>query len=165
MPKGVFSAAHGGTGEIGATLTGMEMVGHADLGVMVKSGVQWGLFGGAVEALGSDRHTHLVPQIINLDLLGCFAMTERGHGSDVQNLETTATYDPETDEFIVHSPSPSAQKTYIGNAARHGRMAAVFAQLHTRAAPPTPTTIRPSPTACTASSCPSATKTATRCRA
>ena len=131
MPKGVFSAAHGGTGEIGATLTGMEMVGHADLGVMVKSGVQWGLFGGAVEALGSERHMNLVPQIINLDLLGCFAMTERGHGSDVQNLETTATYDPETDEFIVHSPSPSAQKTYIGNAARHGRMAAVFAQLHT----------------------------------
>ncbi|WP_295626660.1 acyl-CoA dehydrogenase family protein [uncultured Corynebacterium sp.] len=133
MPKGVFSEAHGGTGKIGATLTGMEMVGHADLGVMVKSGVQWGLFGGAVEALGTDRHTDLVPQIINLDLLGCFAMTERGHGSDVQNLETTATYDPETDEFIVHSPTASAQKTYIGNAALHGRMAAVFAQLHTPA--------------------------------
>ncbi len=131
MPKGVFSADHGGTGEIGATLTGMEMVGHADLGVMVKSGVQWGLFGGAVEALGSERHMHLVPQIINLDLLGCFAMTERGHGSDVQNLLTTATYDAETDEFVVHSPSLAAEKTYIGNAARHGRMAAVFAQLHT----------------------------------
>ena len=131
MPKGVFSKAHGGTGELGATLTGMELVGHADLGMMVKSGVQWGLFGGAVEALGSERHMHLVPRIIDLDLLGCFAMTERGHGSDVQNLETTATYDAETDEFVVHSPGLSAEKTYIGNAARHGRMAAVFAQLHT----------------------------------
>lgn len=131
MPKGVFSKAHGGSGELGATLTGMELVGHADLGMMVKSGVQWGLFGGAVEALGSERHMHLVPRIINLDLLGCFAMTERGHGSDVQNLETTATYDAETDEFVVHSPGLSAEKTYIGNAARHGRMAAVFAQLHT----------------------------------
>ena len=131
MPKGVFSKAHGGTGELGAALTGMELVGHADLGMMVKSGVQWGLFGGAVEALGSERHMHLVPRIIDLDLLGCFAMTERGHGSDVQNLETTATYDAETDEFVVHSPGLSAEKTYIGNAARHGRMAAVFAQLHT----------------------------------
>ena len=131
MPKGVFSKAHGGSGELGATLTGMELVGHADLGMMVKSGVQWGLFGGAVEALGSERHMHLVPRIIDLDLLGCFAMTERGHGSDVQNLETTATYDAETDEFVVHSPGLSAEKTYIGNAARHGRMAAVFAQLHT----------------------------------
>lgn len=131
LPKGAFAAAHGGTGEIGATLTGMEMIGHGNLGVMVKSGVQWGLFGGAVEALGTERHMHLVPDIIDLKLLGCFAMTERGHGSDVQNLETTATYDAETDEFVVHSPTPSAEKTYIGNAARHGRMAAVFAQLHT----------------------------------
>lgn len=131
MQRGVFGADHGGTGDIGATLTGMEMVGHADLGVMVKSGVQWGLFGGAVEALGTERHMRLVPDIIDLNLLGCFAMTERGHGSDVQNLETTATYDPDTGEFVVHSPTPSAQKTYIGNAARHGRMAAVFAQLHT----------------------------------
>ncbi|WP_448851818.1 acyl-CoA dehydrogenase family protein [Corynebacterium sp. 335C] len=132
-PAGAFSVAHGGTGETGATLTGMEMIGHADLSVMVKSGVQWGLWGGAVDALGTDPEAHGAPvkDIINLDLLGCFAMTERGHGSDVQNLETTATYDRETGEFVVHSPSPSAQKTYIGNAARHGRMAAVFAQLHT----------------------------------
>lgn len=131
LPAGAFSAAHGGTGETGATLTGMEVLGHADLSLMVKAGVQWGLWGGAVDALGTERHGELVKDIINLDLLGCFAMTERGHGSDVQNLETTATYDRETQEFVVHSPSDSAQKTYIGNAARHGRMAAVFAQLHT----------------------------------
>lgn len=131
MQRGAFGADHGGTGDTGATLTGMEMIGHADLGVMVKSGVQWGLFGGAVEALGTERHMHLVPQIIDLELLGCFAMTERGHGSDVQNLETTITYDKESGEFVVNSPGLSAEKTYIGNAARHGRMAAVFGQLHT----------------------------------
>lgn len=131
LPHGVFSKEHGGSGDIGATLTGMEMVGHADLSTMVKAGVQWGLWGGAVDALGTERHGKYVKQIINLDLLGCFAMTERGHGSDVQNLETTATYDKETQEFIVHSPVESAQKCYIGNAAKHGRMAAVFAQLHT----------------------------------
>jgi acyl-CoA oxidase len=56
-------------------------------------------------------------------------MTETGHGSNVQALGTTATYDEATGEFVVHTPAPQARKDYIGNAARHGRMAAVFAQL------------------------------------
>jgi acyl-CoA oxidase len=52
-----------------------------------------------------------------------------GGGSDVANLETTATYDPTTDEIVVHSPTPGATKDYIGNAAKDGTLAAVFAQL------------------------------------
>ena len=58
-------------------------------------------------------------------------MTETGHGSNVQALRTTATYDPETDEFVVNTPGEAARKDYIGNAARDGRLAAVFAQLVT----------------------------------
>ena len=65
------------------------------------------------------------------ELLGCFAMTETGHGSDVASLRTTATYDPDTDEFVIHTPDDSARKEYIGNAARDGRVAVVFAQLIT----------------------------------
>ncbi len=57
-------------------------------------------------------------------------MTEMGHGSDVQAIETTATFDSETDEFVINTPSEGAWKHYIGNAACHGRVAAVFAQLH-----------------------------------
>lgn len=104
----------------------------SDLSLMVKAGVQWGLFGGAVENLGAQRHhEEYVPKIINLDIRGCFAMTETGHGSDVQSLETTATYDAETEEFVIDSPTPTARKDYIGGAAETARLAAVFAQLIT----------------------------------
>lgn len=58
-------------------------------------------------------------------------MTESGHGSDVQHLHTTATYDAAAGEFVVHTPYPQARKEYIGNVARDGRMAVVFAQLVT----------------------------------
>ncbi|MEU2034388.1 acyl-CoA dehydrogenase family protein [Nocardia amamiensis] len=126
-----FRREHGGTGEPGAAVVGLEMLAYADLSLWVKSGVQWGLFGGAVENLGTERHREYIKQLISLDLLGCFAMTESGHGSDVANLETTATYDPRTQEFVVQSPSPSSRKDYIGGAAEHARMAAVFAQLIT----------------------------------
>lgn len=131
MPKGAFSEMNGGTNDNGSTLTGLEMIGHVNLAIMVKGGVQWGLWGGVVDALGTERHAELVKKIIDLEALGCFGMTELGHGSDVQNITTTATYDPETKQFDVHSPSPAAKKAYIGNAARHGQYCAVFAQLHT----------------------------------
>lgn len=131
LPLGAFHLDQGGTGDTGATLTGIEMLGHTDLSLMVKSGVQWGLFGGAVSNLGTERHYSLVRDLIELRALGCFAMTERGHGSDVQSLETTAHYDATTGEFILNSPTPSAEKWFIGNAARDGRFAAVFCQLFT----------------------------------
>ncbi len=127
-----FRREHGGTGEPGAAVVALEMLAYCDLSLWVKCGVQWGLFGGAVENLGTERHADYVKRLISLDLLGCFAMTESGHGSDVANLETTATYDPQAGEFVIHTPTPSARKDYIGGAAEHARMAAVFAQLITQ---------------------------------
>ncbi|OHU83890.1 acyl-CoA dehydrogenase [Mycobacterium talmoniae] len=127
-----FNKEHGGTGDVGAAITMIEMLAMSDLSLMVKAGVQWGLFGGAIENLGTERHHEkYVKPIINLDLLGCFAMTETGHGSDVQSLETTATYDAATQEFVIDSPTPSARKDYIGGAAETATVAAVFAQLIT----------------------------------
>jgi acyl-CoA oxidase len=127
-----FRKEHGGTGDVGAAVTMIEMLAMSDLSLMVKAGVQWGLFGGAVENLGTERHhEEYVKKIISLELLGCFAMTETGHGSDVQSLETTATYDAKTEEFVIHSETPTARKDYIGGAAETARIAAVFAQLIT----------------------------------
>ncbi|AQT79554.1 acyl-CoA oxidase [Mycolicibacterium litorale] len=127
-----FKKEHGGNGNVGAAVTRIEMLAMSDLSLMVKAGVQWGLFGGAIENLGTERHHQAyVQRLIDLDLVGCFAMTETGHGSDVQSLETTATYDPATQEFVIHSPTPSSRKDYIGGAAETARVAAVFAQLIT----------------------------------
>ena len=127
-----FKKEHGGNGDVGAAVTQIEMLAMSDLSLMVKAGVQWGLFGGAVENLGTERHHKAyVQKIIDLDLLGCFAMTETGHGSDVQAIKTTATYDPSTQEFVIDSPTRTSRKDYIGGAAETARVAAVFAQLIT----------------------------------
>src|SRR3954469_24048714 len=129
-PKFLFPKAYGGLDEVGAAITGFETQAFGDLSVLVKGGVQWGLFGGTVRRLGTERHhKRYLEAIMTVELPGCFAMTETGHGSDVQSLRTTATYDPQTQEFVVHTPDDDARKDYIGGAARDGRLAAVFAQL------------------------------------
>ncbi|KAJ2162786.1 hypothetical protein GGF46_000347 [Coemansia sp. RSA 552] len=65
----------------------------------------------------------------NYEILGCYAQTEIGHGSNVQALETTCTYVPETDEFDVHMPSVSACKWWIGSLGVTATHAMVMAQL------------------------------------
>ncbi|OLT28285.1 acyl-CoA oxidase [Nocardiopsis sp. CNR-923] len=131
IPAYGFPESVGGRDDVGASVVAFEML-VADMSLMVKAGVQWGLFGGAIRALGTERHhAEYLADVLSVDLPGCFAMTETGHGSDVQHLRTTATYDPATEEFVVHTPDESARKDYIGNAARDGRVAVVFAQLST----------------------------------
>lgn len=39
------------------------------------------------------------------------------HGSNVAGLETTAHFDKENDQFIIHSPTLTATKWWIGGAA------------------------------------------------
>ena len=98
-----FPKAYGGEDDAGGSTTSIEMLAFGDLSLMVKAGVQWGLFGGAIQLLGTKRqHDAYLRAVMSFDLPGCFAMTETGHGSDVQSLQTTATYDPETDEIVVN---------------------------------------------------------------
>ncbi|KAL6075437.1 Acyl-CoA oxidase [Balamuthia mandrillaris] len=102
-----------------------------DVSLSVKAGVQWGLFAGSIASLGTERHhDQYLPLTDSLEILGCFALTELGHGSNARAIETTATYSPETEEFIIHSPTATSQKYWIGNAAKDGNMATVFAQLY-----------------------------------
>jgi len=125
-----FPVEHGGGGDIGASVAAFETMAFGDLSVLVKVGVQFGLFGGAILQLGTKKHhdAYLAP-LVRAELLGCFAMTETGHGSNVQALGTVARYDLESGEFVITTPDDSARKDYIGNAARHASTAVVFAQL------------------------------------
>merc|ERR1711997_349363 len=73
---------------------------------------------------------HLLKGIDSLEEVGCFGLTELGYGNNAVEMETTATYDPKTDELIVNTPTPLAQKYWITNGACHAKHIVVFAQLY-----------------------------------
>jgi acyl-CoA oxidase len=125
-----FPTEFGGGGDIGASVAAFETLAFGDLSVLVKVGVQFGLFGGAILQLGTQRHHDAyLADLVTGRVMGCFAMTETGHGSNVQMLGTTATYDVSTREFVITTPDDMSRKDYIGNAAAHADLAVVFAQL------------------------------------
>jgi len=124
-----FPTEYGGGGRVGDHITVFETLAYGDLSLLIKFGVQFGLFGGTVYNLGTERHHRkYIDPLGKAELLGCFAMTETGHGSNVRGLETTATYNHERRTITIHSPNFASGKEYIGNAL-HCSMAAVFAQL------------------------------------
>ena len=125
-----FPKEHGGGGDIGASVAAFETSAMGDLSVLVKLGVQFGLWGGAVLQLGTERHhREYLEATARGEIMGCFAMTETGHGSNVQAIGTTAVFDAETDEFVITTPDDASRKDYIGNAGMHAHVGAVFAQL------------------------------------
>src|SRR6185295_13956632 len=126
----------GGGGDLGRFIAAFETLAFHDLSLLVKFGVQFGLFGGSILQLGTERHhAAYLRQVGDLSLPGCFAMSETGHGSNVAELRTVARFDRERGDFELHTPDEMARKDWIGNAARDGRMATVFAQLEVDATP------------------------------
>ncbi|KAG0599354.1 hypothetical protein M758_12G146000 [Ceratodon purpureus] len=107
-----------------------ETIGIFDHSLVIKLGVHFHLWGGSILFLGTKRHHDKWLQITeDLRIQGCFAMTELGHGSNVRGIETITTYDPLTQEFIIDTPCESAQKYWIGGAAKHATHTVVFSQL------------------------------------
>ncbi len=122
-----FPPEVGGAGNPSGAVAAFTVIAQHDLSLLTKFGVQFGLFAGALFRLGTDQHRPLLVGALRMDPLGCFAMTETGHGSDVASLETVARHTPSG--FEIHTPHPRARKDYIGNAAEHGTVAVVFARL------------------------------------
>lgn len=125
-----YPKEHGGQDDVEAYFSIMETLSYHDLSLVIKFGVQFGLWGMSIQSLGTEKHyAKYLKKVGSLSLPGCFAMTETNHGSNVKSLETTATYDHKTKTFTINTPHPLARKEYIGNAARDGQMATVFAKL------------------------------------
>lgn len=62
-------------------------------------------------------------------IIGCYLQTELGHGSNVAQLETTATYIPQSDEFEIHSPTMTSTKWWIGALGKTATHGVIQAQL------------------------------------
>lgn len=110
----------------------MELIGIADPAFWTRFGVHYGLFLGAIRsgATANQFSYWLDKGVLGLNgITGCFAMTELAHGSNVAGLETTATFDQQADEFVIHTPTISATKWWIGGAAQTATHCSAFARL------------------------------------
>lgn len=124
--------SEGGQNNHAGYVAAFEELVTAEPSIQIKAGVQFGLFAGAIQHLGNaEQHDKWLKPAVRGELLGAFAMTEIGHGSDVASIGTTATYDPSDETFVINTPFRAATKEYLGNAAVHGEAAVVFAQLIT----------------------------------
>ena len=83
-------------------------------GLWTRFTVQYNLFAGSIVAVGSDEQRAALVAMQDKGVLGCFAFTEKGAGVlSGAGVETTATLDPKTDEFVITSPTPSSVKNWI----------------------------------------------------
>lgn len=107
-----------------------EMMGFFEHSLALKFAVQYSLWGSTLLNLGTERHHRKYLQRVNtVQLPGIFGLTELGHGSNVRETQTTATYDRRAQEFVIHTPVPSAQKYWPGHIFRYGEMGTFFARL------------------------------------
>lgn len=96
-------------------------------------GVHQSMFSNALASLASpDQQRQWVPLAEKNKIIGTYAQTELGHGTFVRGLETTATYDPNTKEFVLHSPTVTSTKWWPGGLGKTSNVAIVMAQLYTQ---------------------------------
>lgn len=99
------------------------------LSVKIALGV--GLFNNAIRAMGTERHLRYYRAAWHRQMVTCLAITEMSHGSNTKRIRTTATYDPNTQQFIINTPDVEAAKCWVGNLGKTATIAMTFANLIT----------------------------------
>ncbi|KAG5668402.1 hypothetical protein PVAND_016342 [Polypedilum vanderplanki] len=95
--------------------------------------LHFGMFTVTIMNLANDEQlSEWLPKCVNCEILGTYAQTELGHGTFIKKLETTATYDPKTKEFVLNTPTLTAYKWWPGNLGHTVNHAIVMAQLYTK---------------------------------
>ncbi|XP_073307015.1 putative peroxisomal acyl-coenzyme A oxidase 1.2 [Primulina huaijiensis] len=94
--------------------------------------LHWGMFVPAIKGQGTDeQQNEWLSLAYKMKIIGCYAQTELGHGSNVQGLETMATFDRQTDGFVIHSPTLTSSKWWPGGLGKVSTHAVVYARLIT----------------------------------
>jgi len=89
-----------------------------------------GVFIPCITSFGSPEQIEKwYPLAAELYIVGTYAQTELGHGTFLRGLETTATYDATTEEFIMDSPTITASKWWPGDLGKVANHALVMANL------------------------------------
>nr|XP_043633173.1 peroxisomal acyl-coenzyme A oxidase 1-like [Erigeron canadensis]XP_043633175.1 peroxisomal acyl-coenzyme A oxidase 1-like [Erigeron canadensis] len=92
--------------------------------------LHWEMFVPSLEGQGTlEQKNKWLPLAKTMQIIGTYVQTELGHGSNVQGLETTATFDPQTDEFVIHSPTLTSSKWWPGGMAKVATHGIVYARL------------------------------------
>eukprot|EP00347_Sterkiella_histriomuscorum_P006528 403352422 len=93
-------------------------------------GLSMTMFMTCIESLADDEQRNKwLPLIKDIKIIGCYAQTELGHGSNVAGIETTATYDQQSDEFVINSPTLTSSKFWPGDMGKMANHAVLYARL------------------------------------
>ncbi|XP_059149991.1 peroxisomal acyl-coenzyme A oxidase 1-like isoform X2 [Physella acuta] len=93
--------------------------------------LQYVAFEPTVKKLGTEEQkAKWLPLIQSFQVIGTYAQTELGHGTFLRGLETTATYDAKTREFVINSPTTTSAKFWPGGLGKTSNHCVVMAKLN-----------------------------------
>uniref|UniRef100_A0A1Y1K0L4 Acyl-coenzyme A oxidase n=1 Tax=Photinus pyralis TaxID=7054 RepID=A0A1Y1K0L4_PHOPY len=109
----------------------IKLLMHLNPSTAVKNSISFAMFPSVVQSLGTERHNDYLKASLGGDIIGAYCLTEFGHGSNAKSIQTVATYDRDTKEFILNSPCFEAAKCWAGNLGQTATHTVVYAQLIT----------------------------------